>query len=112
MKQCTSQCSDFTYKSDCAAVVDTLTFKHLDCDGHSFLGFVLIDAQGLCHYNLAEAAFTQGLAQGQPATTWQQHKEGKKKKQTGSWLAAETLNYNKNASTWSDCGIDSLAVQK
>lgn len=42
-----------------------LTFQHFDGNSHSFLGFVFINTQSLCHYNLAKATFTQGFAQGQ-----------------------------------------------
>lgn len=79
MKQCTSYpsvltlCTNqtFTITTSAAAGVP-LTFQHLDSNSYSLLGFVLIDAQGLCHYNLAETTFTKGLAQSQPAAIGQQ----------------------------------------
>ncbi len=68
MKQCTSYPSGlilytslmFTITNHCycAAAGDSLTFQHLDSDSYSLLGFVFIDAQCLCHYNLAKATFT------------------------------------------------------
>lgn len=68
----------------------TLTFQHLDGHSYSLFGFVLIDAQGLCHYNLAEATFTQGLAQGQPAAARQQTQRTlRKPAHAGSGFAAE-----------------------
>ena len=56
-----SQWSDSKHKSHVYRYSLTghlLTLQHLDSDSYSLLGFVLIDAQGLCHYHLAEAAFT------------------------------------------------------
>lgn len=55
-----------------------LTFQHFDGDSHSFLGFVFVNAQSLCHYNLTEATFTQGLAQGQSVVTKQRGKSQEK----------------------------------
>lgn len=55
-----------------------LTFQHFDGDSQSFLGFVFIDAQSLCHHNLAKTTFTQGLAQGQSAVIKQRGKRAEK----------------------------------
>lgn len=57
-----------------------LTFQHLDSDGHRLLGFVLIDAESLGHHDLAEAALTEGLAQGQPVVVWE---EGESRRGSG-----------------------------
>lgn len=54
-----------------------LTFQHLDSDGHRFLGFVLIDAESLSHHDLAEAAFAEGLAQGQPVVVGEEGQGGR-----------------------------------
>lgn len=52
-----------------ASVGGALTFEHFRGHVERLVGLLLVDADGLGHHHLAEAALAQRLTQSQPAST-------------------------------------------